>query len=220
MKEVFDAVQRQVTFEIGRQTRLDTKASSLLGATGLSLTVAFTFGGQILLNNADVLGEFGVIGVVADSVFVLAVVSGLVSASYALRALFVRGSATASPDELFKKSVLAIDSDEDLEDEDKAAHYQRHLAVHLWDVAEALSERLSATARYVRTGQAWLVVFIALLGLISLLIAGGVAWKSLQQKAPAPKAVMGTDAQPPSQLGSVSARPAEQVRTATSALHR
>jgi hypothetical protein len=53
IKELYESALRQIQHETARQTRLDGKATSLLTATGLSLTVAFAFGGQILMTNAD-----------------------------------------------------------------------------------------------------------------------------------------------------------------------
>ena len=45
--------ERFVDEQRARQGRLDAKATSLLGAVGLSLTVAFTYGGMIVHGSAQ-----------------------------------------------------------------------------------------------------------------------------------------------------------------------
>ena len=48
VEELWTLTQKQVDFEIARHGRLEAKATSLLTATGLSLTVAFTFGATLI----------------------------------------------------------------------------------------------------------------------------------------------------------------------------
>ncbi len=50
---VLKEAERFIDEQRGRQARLDSKATSLLGAVGLSLTVAFTYGGMIIHGSAQ-----------------------------------------------------------------------------------------------------------------------------------------------------------------------
>src|SRR6187399_3077726 len=76
VEELWNISQKQLDIEIARHTRLDTKATSLLTAAGLSLTVAFTFG-STLLTKADAFKEYHE-QVVA--IFAVTIIAGLVSA--------------------------------------------------------------------------------------------------------------------------------------------
>lgn len=59
VKEVWDIAWRQVQHELDRQKILDDKAMSLLQAVGLSLTVAVTFGCQVLLKDPRPFAQMG-----------------------------------------------------------------------------------------------------------------------------------------------------------------
>src|SRR6266545_6559320 len=88
--EVYDLAKRQMASEDRRETNLSAKAVSLLSVTGLSLTVAFTFGGVLLQRPAYLaaLGPWRTPLVVVPYAFAL--LSGMAASWYALRSLKVR----------------------------------------------------------------------------------------------------------------------------------
>src|SRR5438046_1833562 len=59
VKEIYEIAQRQVQAEVGRQGRLDAKATSLMSAVGLCLTVTFTFGSLLLTQAAHFVDKLG-----------------------------------------------------------------------------------------------------------------------------------------------------------------
>lgn len=52
IKEIYEIANKQMQSESARQTILDGKASSLLSTVGLGLTLTFTLGCQIMLNDS------------------------------------------------------------------------------------------------------------------------------------------------------------------------
>jgi len=109
--EIYSIAQRQTQAEAGRQTRLDAKASSLLTAAGLSLTVAFTFGGQVLLARATELRQLGAVRwSIVLVTFLLAIVTGLLASIFAVMALRVREYLSVNEQTVFDVALCANDS--------------------------------------------------------------------------------------------------------------
>jgi hypothetical protein len=159
--------------ESERQGRLDSKANGLLAIVGLSLTVLFTYGGQILLGHAKVLREQEglVIWVVAVAALILAVVAALAASAYALAALFVaRQFLTMNERTIFKVDTLRKADDED-EADAGVAQYRRYLIVDMWQIVQTQFHNLERKARFIRRGQAAYGAFLLLLFAIGMIMA-------------------------------------------------
>lgn len=163
-KELYELVQRQLNDWIGRQSRTDTKATGLLGAAGLAVTVAFAFGGQILLNGGAKLRP----GLVTAAVgcFVVAIVFGFGVAALALSALFIRDSYMAV-------NERAIFDAELLNGGDTPAEYQKSMAIHIWEIVQNHAAMHQQKVRLIRTGQGFFLAFIAaMLGVCMCIVIG------------------------------------------------
>ncbi len=170
VKELYDIAIRQIAEENARQTRLDAKATSLLTAAGLSLTVAFTFGGQLVLGHhktgADHL-DFPWWGVAA---FCAALFAGLSAAAFAMRALLVGGGYRAIDEqEIFKRDLLSYaeghyhpEAEKGVaeSDEQAATEYRKTIIPHLWEVSQEHLTVHQRKADIIRSGQLWFLGFI------------------------------------------------------------
>ena len=133
--EVHSISLRMLQAEDHRESRLDAKAQGLLITAGLTLTVAFTFGGMTL-EHPDYLRALGDrVGVACLAAYPLALVLGLLSSIQAVRALRVsKGYRHVGEVDVFNRFELkaADDSCADLAvaaDNLKAvAMYQRYMA--------------------------------------------------------------------------------------------
>jgi hypothetical protein len=179
VKELHETTLRQIQSETGRQTRLDGKATSLLTATGLSLTVAFAFGGQILIAHADKLKAYGHRWWIAVVVtYSLAVLSGLFASFFATWALRVHGAhGTVSEDNVFNDDVLKAADQADAEHSDdpvKAAaardvgltNYRRYITIHLWHIVQVQHQIQEKKASIIRYGQLCFMAFLVSLVII------------------------------------------------------
>lgn len=173
VKELYDIAKAQVQFEVGRQSRLDSKATSLLTASGLSITLTFVFGGVLI--NLSKTGEVGWWIVLA---YIAAVACGLIAAACAVRALRVSDTyATFNEDTVFNEAVLD-QADGNTEDESQRAggvrDYQRFLIVQLWEIYQQHADNHELKATWIRRGQTWLFAFLAALFLICALVGFGL----------------------------------------------
>jgi hypothetical protein len=101
--EVYEIVQRRIAYESGRQQRLDSKATSLLTVSGISL--AFTFTAAILCG--DLFHPAGVYNHLLV-MFGFAWLCGLAASAFAVSALFVtRGYAVPRNEVIFNSELLA-----------------------------------------------------------------------------------------------------------------
>lgn len=179
MHELLALVQTQISSEVGRQTRLDAKSASLLTASGLSLTVAFTFGG-LLISQPKV---FSAIIIVA---FGFAIFSGLFAAIYAVRALRVSDEyQTAHEETLFDASMLQEANEppalrhEDMTDAEKRVfgvmEYRKFIVPHLWTIVQdhrGIHERKGAL---IRRGQFCLLGFLGALLVVCVFVVHAVS---------------------------------------------
>jgi hypothetical protein len=180
--EVYALAQRQVQFETGRQGRLDGKATSLLSAAGLSLTVAFTFGGLLLANKAVLKAKIGWY-YAAVSGFGVAILFGLATAAFALWALRVRGANRGVSEEaVFSEAILKRAEDET--DEDVAvSEYQKSLTVHLWMIAQAQHNLHERKAKIILSGQLAFMAFMVAVAFVCVAFVGGVLLSDARSQA-------------------------------------
>jgi len=169
--ELLVHVQGLLATETGRQTRVDAKATSLLTAAGLSLTVAFTFGGLLIAKPNN--GSFDPWVTVT---FALAVTSGLIAAIHAVAALFVRGDyGSVAGETLFDVETLkaandmmkdeeATDAPTDKEKREFGVmEYRKYLIPHLWEVFRQRSLVHEKKASRIKWGQGFFIAFLVLL---------------------------------------------------------
>lgn len=169
--EVYGAALRTIDDEIGRQSRLDAKATALLSGAGLSVTVALSTMGYLL--SRPVAGWYFWASLAA---FVLAAAAGLGAAGCSLRALFVHGGhKRLGMAAILHEATLRGANGESSGDLAVAA-YQKALASELWTIVKVYDVNLEAKATWVKWGQlsfgAFMVsVFVA----VTSFVAGVVA---------------------------------------------
>jgi hypothetical protein len=178
-EELYQIAQQQIQSEIGRQTRLDAKATSLLTAAGLSLTIVFTFG-NTLVTQTTIFNPCILIG------YVVAVTCGLVAASFAVSALRVR-SAYFSIDErvtldpaMLKEANQpeAFEGKCELKDEEKRRYgvmeYRKYLLPQLWVMGQTSFRNHEKKATLVKRGQYFFLAFLSVSLLVCVLVVFGV----------------------------------------------
>ena len=165
VKDLYEAAQRQMAFETGRQGRLDAKATGLLQAAGLALTVASTFGAQLAARSGYLKSLPWLLLVMIGGTLL----AGLGAAFMAIWALKVRDGEYLTVNErtLFSPDVLeAADSGEAGEQEAAAAVFRRAMTVHLWQIVQRQEQVHHAKAKWIQRGQIAFGLF--LLGLLAL----------------------------------------------------
>jgi hypothetical protein len=170
VEEIHTLVLRQNTAEDQRETRLDAKAQGLMATAGLSLTVAFTFGGLLLQypRYIEPLGVWPARLVLA--LYALALLCGLLASIWAVRALFVRdGYRAVTDNDVFHKDTLESIDREAFNDSDKAKRlYRRFITVQHWTVYRHHFDVHQRKAKLIKCGQWFFVGF-----LVSLILIGG-----------------------------------------------
>ena len=183
VRELYDVAQQRVAAEVGRQTRLDTKATSLLTAAGLSLTVAFTFG-STLISRPEPFEHWHwwVIGAFAG-----AIVLGLSAAILAVRTLLVRGQYLMVNERAVldfailddANDPVALRDDDEMEDTDKrmfgVMEFQKHMIVQLWMVAQRHQRNHTAKSNLIKIGQWFFLGFLAALLVVCIFIVLGAS---------------------------------------------
>jgi hypothetical protein len=172
VEEIHALALRQNTAEDQRETRLglDGKAQGLMATAGLSLTVAFTFGG-LLLQSPKYIEPLGLwLGRAVLGLYAIALLLGLLASIWAVRALFVRdGYRAVTDDDVFNKAMLESVDREAHADSDKAKRlYRRFITVQHWTVYRHHFDVHERKAELIKRGQWFFVGF-----LVSLLLIGG-----------------------------------------------
>src|SRR5690606_17853456 len=125
--EVYQLAKHQVALETGRHTRIESKATALLGSVGISVTVALGLGGQILLQNGTKVhlapGWLFAMQVGAC----LALLSGFAAAVFALLALRVREWGVLNEEAVFGDRTLAKAYDAHENEKKCVAAYRRFM---------------------------------------------------------------------------------------------
>lgn len=212
--ELYDLAKRQIASEDKRETNLAAKAVSLLSATGLSLTVAFTFGG-VLLQRPEYLTALGSARLPLVVVpYALALLAGMTASWFALRSLLVRSDyRDVAEEDVFGKELSAADEKVD----EGLPAYRRFLTVHLWLIAQEISKIHDQKATQIARGQRCFFAFLLLL----LPIGGSMTYSLLvaKQTSPSPVPVMcvqeqkNPSSQPPSPAPAPTSEPAKPQPT-------
>lgn len=178
LKELYDIARRQIVTEAGRQTRLDSKATSLLTAAGLSLTVAFTFGGQMIIGHRSPIDPAHV-PIWAQTAFAVGVIFGLAAACFAIGALFVRGSyLTVNERSIFSEAALkaaedAYDPATPGSDVVGMSEYHKALIPHLWCISQKHASVHETKATLIKVGQGLFLAFLMSLFIVFLSLLSG-----------------------------------------------
>lgn len=174
---------RQIAAEDQRESRLDGKAQGLLVTAGLSLTVAFTFGGMLLQHPEyltalnDGIGAGAWPARVLFGLYALALIAGLLASVQAVRALYVsdRYRGVDERDVLNVPELRAADAESaasgDADDKRKQARYRRYVTAHYWQIWQQHYDVHEMKASRVKVGQALFLVFLLLLMLIGTAMA-------------------------------------------------
>jgi hypothetical protein len=163
--EVQAIALRLIDTEDKRESRLDAKAQGLLGSAGLSLTVAFTFGGLIFQQRQYLASFPQWLSYCLVTLYVTALVAGLASSVTAVLALLVtNGYRNVDEETVFSKEGL---STADVE-EAALPYYRRYMTVQYWQIAQKHYRIHEEKARLIKRGQILFVVFLLLLMLIGV----------------------------------------------------
>lgn len=177
-KEIIDDVyaiaEKQLAAEDAYAAKLDARATSLFGAVGFSMTLAFSFGGWALLDHASNVP----LGKVIALAFVLVLAVGLITSFLALRGLLLRpGHKFVDEREVFHKQVIAKGK--------KRVDFRIHLATHQWRIWQQRSVRNQARAAMIRTAQRWFVGFLTAILLLSALTTASAITRRAPVATPA-----------------------------------
>jgi hypothetical protein len=171
-REVFDGVKGLLDAEQRRTPAVDARAMSLLGAAGLSMTVTFTFGAELVRSE---LGLNGIVSLLVVVIYLLALVTGLSAAFFSLLALFVRDDhPIADEDAVFRSEAFRLRGQE------SDGVYLKLLSVSFWAIYQLLVRKHVRKALYMRKAQYCFLVFLLLVGSLGGVIAMSSAKKSSQ----------------------------------------
>jgi hypothetical protein len=171
VEEVQKHVLAQFQAEEDRNKTLDTKATALLTVTGLSFTVAFSFGASVLIRDADNLRPLGPIGFyLMIGAFVLAMVLGIAAGVLAVVALRIQEFKGIDPNDVFRKQVLE-QADTPNAEGSGLAIYRQYMTAHIWAVTQENAATAGPKATKILLGQALFAGFL----LCVLAVALGVA---------------------------------------------
>jgi hypothetical protein len=180
---------RQIAAEDQRESRLDAKAQGLLVTAGLSLTVAFTFGGMLLqhpeyltaMNDGLGLGAWP--ARVLFGLYSLALIAGLLASVQAVRALYVsnRYRGVDERDVLNVPELRAADSEVapngETDDKRKQARYRRYMTAHFWQIWQQHYDVHETKASRIKRGQHLFLIFLLSLMLIGTAMAYAAVYR-------------------------------------------
>lgn len=172
VKEINDLVVRQMATETGRQQRLDAKATSLLGAVGLTLTVLSTFGVQLVTSLAPAAQLHPKLTMALGAAALIATGLGLLAAVCAVRALGIRSFDGVAEGAIFSRDAIqAARAEGEGKDEQEAgvAVYRRMMIEHLWPVVKAQERNQHEKAQFVRWGHRFFLGFLGCIPALGLL---------------------------------------------------
>ncbi len=162
--ELYASALRGISDETARLSRLDSKATSLLTAAGLSVAVA-----TALVARSGIAAGLGPAWI---AVFLLALAAGFAAAACAVAALFVRDQSAPHVDAMLDETTLQESNAADTDDDGKSPFalmvYQKRLAPHYWSVVLRQQPVLARKARWVKRGQACFLAFLFVLFVICI----------------------------------------------------
>jgi len=191
VEDLYAIAKEQVASEAARDLGLTSKAVSLLTASGLALTVAFTFG-SLLIQHPEVLsGLFWLFKYLLTVLYCLALLLGLAASAFALSAVRIRSDYVAiSEENVFNKELLAKADELDLAHIDTkaavpesspsphgllppmpdagTAHFRRFMIDHLWDNYFNNFDIHETKAKWILNGQKLFVGFLMVIASIGI----------------------------------------------------
>jgi hypothetical protein len=163
--EVWAITQKQVDVEATRHTRLETKATALLTAIGLSLTIAFTFGATLMSKAAVDFAEHRTWILFS---FGCAIITGLISALLALRAVMVTGQRQVEESAIFGDVLQSSDRHKTEDEKEGLMRYRQSLIMHFWEIRNQYDLTYRQKVKFVKWGQRAFAGFLT--ALLSLCI--------------------------------------------------
>jgi hypothetical protein len=106
VEEVHRNMRIELDAEEMRSRQLDAKATATMGVLGFVLTVAFTFGGSLMLAHADDFRSLGSWAYVLPVCFGTSLVLGVASVAFALRGFWIRTLKALNLEDLLNLDVL------------------------------------------------------------------------------------------------------------------
>lgn len=168
--EVLQTVLRECDNEEKRRAALDTKATSLLAAAGVSVGVSITFAVQLVKQLPG--GTWQALGLF---LFALAFAAAVFAAYKALTTLRVENQSWLSEKDLFRREALTFRNDGE-EQTVGVAMYRKYLAEAWWLVCTRQNVSRQERARRLRWGQRSFVVFLGAASLLGLLDVTHSLW--------------------------------------------
>ncbi len=158
VNDIYDLAIRQLNAEDVASARIDSRATSLFGAVGVSITLMFSFGGWILLNKSQLVFPAISYGFLIIHFF------GVITAICALAGLLLRKNNKA----LDENDVFSIDV---LTDGKSQRDFRMHVATHAWVVWQGRFKGNEGRALVIMLGQICFVAFLLLtLGLSVIIV--------------------------------------------------
>ena len=164
VEDLYSIAQKHLDEEAARTGKLDAKATTLLGATGLLTTIAFSFGPAVFFGQPGHL--HGVVGAIIFVLFLLLIAYGVLAANYAVSSLRTRETFVVSSEEtLLREDALAY-----AQAWGRAA-YRKYLIAHMLPIAAKNKDINDEKASLVGSAQDCLKMFLRIAVALSLLIA-------------------------------------------------
>lgn len=148
LDDLYDVGFRQLASEDAKTARVDAKAAAFFGVTGFSMTLAISFGGWSLLDNARKVPGGWLISVAFIGLLIVGVITGW----HALAVLKVRRFRTVDEAMVFARDVLEKRSKRE---------FRMQVAGHVWFVAR---ENFSVNEKKVDQLEACQKWFLGFLG--------------------------------------------------------
>jgi len=190
--ELGTVTQQQLQAEAARHGRLDSKATSLLTAAGLSLTVVSAF---------SVTTVPSVPGCTPCWLLQAAIASGIAAALLAVGALLVRQS-SAGANERTVFDVALLETAEGAQDEDQGVReYRKAMICHEWSIVQTRRENNERRGRIIQIGQCFFAVFLVSVCALAMSRVSSSAVSEPPAKPP------GESTSPPSPAKPAPARP-------------
>lgn len=162
-KAVYDIAQKQLDVVAARQTRTDAKATSMLGAVGLCLTVVTTTATILTRDKKAFADPWSYPTFLLACLFILlTTIAAIASGVQALRALSVKRLPTLTFQDIFDDAAL-LEADHQSDAKAAAGHYQRMITARLGSILARTMVLQKDQAKLVRDAQLYFFVFIACL---------------------------------------------------------
>lgn len=203
--EIYQIAQQQLDDEDKRDSGLTTKANTMLGAAGLSTTVAFSFG-AFLLQHPELMSTGYCLAV---GLFILSIICGLLASVLALCSLRISGYEYVNETAVFNEDNFrdvnaAFDvgwkanppnTREEAADRAALSVFRRYLAAHLWGIYQRTHPKLERKAETVKWAQRLYIAFLfMILGLALTLSAAALARRTAPDKVGVPLKVTASPA--------------------------